>query len=57
MDQYAPAHPVLPTLATPPGLGANASRDIAAALNGLLADVFALYMKNKNFQWRMSGGT
>jgi len=35
--------------------GANATRDIAAALNGSLADVFALYMKTKNFHWRMSG--
>ena len=57
MDQHAPAHPVPPALATPPGLGANASQDIAAAPNGLLADVFALHMKTKDFQWHMSGGT
>ena len=57
MDQHAPAHPVPPALATPPGLGANASWDIAAALNCLLADVFALHMKTKDFQWHMSGGT
>ena len=44
-----------PALATPTGLGANATRDIAAALNGLLADVFALYLKTKNFHWHMSG--
>jgi starvation-inducible DNA-binding protein len=42
-------------LATPTDIGANAARDIAAALNGLLADVFALYMKTKNFHWHMSG--
>src|ERR1700760_737927 len=42
-------------LATPSDLGANATRDIAAALNGLLADVFALYVKTKNFHWHMSG--
>jgi starvation-inducible DNA-binding protein len=42
-------------LATPSDLGANATRDIAAALNGVLADVFALYMKTKNFHWHMSG--
>jgi starvation-inducible DNA-binding protein len=42
-------------LATPTGLGVEASRDIAAALNGLLADVFALYVKTKNFHWHMSG--
>ena len=55
MDQHAPAHPVPPVLATPTGLGGNAARDIGAALNGLLADVFALYMKTKNFHWHMSG--
>jgi starvation-inducible DNA-binding protein len=42
-------------LATPTDLGANATRDIAAALNGLLVDVFALYLKTKNFHWHMSG--
>ena len=55
MNQHAPARPVPPALATPSDLGANATRDIAAALNGLLADVFALYMKTKNFHWHMSG--
>ncbi len=44
-----------PPLATPSDLGANATRDIAGALNGLLADVFALYLKTKNFHWHMSG--
>src|SRR5215469_13191838 len=33
----------------------NATRDISGALNGLLADVFALYIKTKNFHWHMSG--
>src|ERR1700731_5252011 len=42
-------------LAVPSDLGGNATRDIAAALNGLLADVFALYLKTKNFHWHMSG--
>src|SRR5580698_4110410 len=46
---------VPPALATPSDLGANATRDIGAALNGLLADVFALYLKTKNFHWHMSG--
>src|SRR5262249_25097961 len=36
-------------------LGADASRDIGAALTGLLADVFALYLKTKNFHWHISG--
>ena len=39
----------------PTDLGANATRDIAAALNALLADVFALYLKTKNFHWHVSG--
>ncbi len=42
-------------LATPTGLGAGATRDISGALNALLADIFALYMKTKNFHWHMSG--
>jgi starvation-inducible DNA-binding protein len=33
----------------------NATYGIAEALNGLLADVFALYLKTKNFHWHMSG--
>jgi starvation-inducible DNA-binding protein len=44
-----------PALATPSDLGTNATHDIAGALNGLLADVFALYLKTKNFHWHMSG--
>jgi starvation-inducible DNA-binding protein len=44
-----------PRLKTPTDLGANASKDIAAAINAVLADTFALYMKTKNFHWHMSG--
>jgi starvation-inducible DNA-binding protein len=36
-------------------LSANAVQDISGALNTLLADVFALYLKTKNFHWHMSG--
>jgi hypothetical protein len=42
-------------LRTPTDLSSNATRDVAAALNLLLADVFALYIKTKNFHWHMSG--
>lgn len=42
-------------LRTPTDLKAGATADIAAALNGVLADVFALYLKTKNFHWHMSG--
>jgi starvation-inducible DNA-binding protein len=43
------------SLQTPTDLSANAVRDVAAALNLLLADTFALYVKTKNFHWHMSG--
>jgi starvation-inducible DNA-binding protein len=42
-------------LATPTDLKPNAVRDIAGALNILLADIFALYLKTKNFHWHVSG--
>lgn len=42
-------------LSTPTDLGSQATRDISAALNLSLADVFALYMKTKNFHWHVSG--
>jgi starvation-inducible DNA-binding protein len=42
-------------LITPTDLGANASKDIAGGMNAILADVFALYVKTKNFHWHMSG--
>lgn len=45
----------LAPLHTPSDLGADATRDISAALNALLADTFALYFKTKNFHWHMSG--
>src|ERR1700739_4519571 len=42
-------------LATPGSFPANAVKDIAGALNALLADVFARYVKTKNCHWHMSG--
>jgi starvation-inducible DNA-binding protein len=42
-------------LATPTDLDPAASTEIAEALNPLLADVFALYLKTKNFHWHVSG--
>jgi starvation-inducible DNA-binding protein len=42
-------------LVTPTDLGAEASKDIAGGMNAILADVFALYLKTKNFHWHMSG--
>ena len=42
-------------LNTPTSLGEQATRDLSGALNALLADVFALYLKTKNFHWHASG--
>lgn len=42
-------------LATPSNLGQNAVKDISTVLAALLADMFALYLKTKNFHWHMSG--
>ena len=36
-------------------IGSAATEDITCALNTLLADVFAVYIKTKNFHWHMSG--
>jgi starvation-inducible DNA-binding protein len=42
-------------LLTPTDLSPEATRDISGAMNAILADVFALYLKTKNFHWHMSG--
>ena len=42
-------------LGTPTDLSPNAVRDVSGALNILLADAFALYLKTKNFHWHVSG--
>ena len=42
-------------LDTPTDLSSDAVREVSAALNALLADTFALYLKTKNFHWHMSG--
>lgn len=42
-------------LLTPTDLSTTATKDIAGGMNGILADVFALYLKTKNFHWHMSG--
>jgi len=42
-------------LETPTDLTPSATKDIAGAMNAILADVFALYLKTKNFHWHMSG--
>ena len=42
-------------LETPTDLKSNAVHEISGALNVLIADMFALYLKTKNFHWHMSG--
>lgn len=42
-------------LATPTDLCVDATKEISGALTAILADVFAIYMKTKNFHWHMSG--
>ena len=44
-----------PRLETPTDLSGNAVPEIAEALNGLVADSYALYTKTKNFHWHVSG--
>lgn len=46
---------VNPALATPTDLKPEGVAEVSAELRGLLADVFALYVKTKNFHWHMSG--
>ena len=55
MKANEPKRRNLAALETPTDLNSNAVRDVAAALNLLLADAFALYIKTKNFHWHMSG--
>jgi starvation-inducible DNA-binding protein len=42
-------------LATPTDLNDNKLQSVAEALNGILADSYALYLKTKNFHWHVSG--
>jgi starvation-inducible DNA-binding protein len=43
------------SLKTPTDITSNAAKTVAEALNGILADTFALYLKTKNFHWHVSG--
>src|SRR5438132_14140122 len=51
LERRAPAA----RLETPTDLSDDAIREVSAALNALLADTFALYVKTKNFHWHVSG--
>lgn len=54
-DKASLLHKRRAPLATPTDLDARATRDVSGAMNAVLADVFALYLKTKNFHWHMSG--
>ena len=55
MDTHSAKTRQAAALKTPGNLGGNAVRDISGALNALVADFFALYLKTKNFHWHVSG--
>lgn len=42
-------------LKTPTDISSNAAKTVAQALNTILADSYALYLKTKNFHWHVSG--
>jgi starvation-inducible DNA-binding protein len=54
-EHQAAARPREAALSTPTDLTADAQRDVGGALNAILADIFALYLKTKNFHWHVSG--
>ncbi|THD57512.1 DNA starvation/stationary phase protection protein [Phenylobacterium sp.] len=55
MNSPSPNLSMAAALATPSELGSNAIADLSQGLNALLADMFALYIKTKNFHWHVSG--
>lgn len=55
MSTATKTHAAPKALATPSDLAPGAAEKIAEAINPLVADAFALYLKTKNFHWHMSG--
>ena len=55
VTKLKPAHKPAPALDTPTDLDLSAVKAVSEALNGLLADSYALYLKTKNFHWHVSG--
>jgi starvation-inducible DNA-binding protein len=55
VKQFEPRGQVAAPLKTPTDLSQDAVSAVSAALNALLADSFALYLKTKNFHWHVSG--
>lgn len=54
-NQRSVSLPQRAALVTPTDLSATATQDISGAMNAILADVYALYLKTKNFHWHLSG--
>jgi len=52
---FEPRHKAAEALDTPTDLSADAVQEISAAINAVVADSFALYLKTKNFHWHISG--
>jgi starvation-inducible DNA-binding protein len=55
VTKLKPGERPAPALDTPTDLDDAAVKAVSAALNGLLADSYALYLKTKNFHWHVSG--
>ena len=55
VKQFEPRAQVAAPLRTPTDLSRDALNTVLAALNAILADSFALYLKTKNFHWHVSG--
>ena len=55
VKQFEPRFHVAAPLRTPTDLSSDAVNALSTALNAILADTFALYLKTKNFHWHVSG--
>jgi starvation-inducible DNA-binding protein len=55
MNTHSQGIDKIAALATPTDLNSNAIKDLSQGLNTLLADMFGLYLKTKNFHWHVSG--
>lgn len=55
MATHTEVEPKIAKLTTPDGFSSESIKNLSSALNALVADAFALYLKTKNFHWHMSG--
>src|SRR5262249_34061086 len=56
-DGHVATYPAAPQLATPTDLTKQAIQAVSEALNPLVADLFVLYVKTKNFHWHLAGAS